>query len=125
MSENKFTGKCPIWETPADTGDTRENHIYAYSPRAGGYYEIPYWLEHDLDHMDNLQKAKLTTILVDLRRQGDNRPYIYGKHIKEAKIKNNIYVYERANRLLEYFVLNSKNIGHNIQMPWQLLLLSR
>ena len=120
MSENKFTGKCPIWGTPAFVGPIREGKILVDSPRTGGSYEIYFGLLDDRNNIEGMeneqQKARLTTILVDRRRQGDDMPYIDYNDIENAKKGKNISIYERANRLLKYFVKNSKNIGHNLNI---------
>lgn len=124
MSENKFTGKCPIWETPAFVGASHEHRIPVCSPRAGGWYEISAfsldnrWNVEGIE--DDQQRARLTSMLIDRRRQGDNRPYIDDRHIKESKNKNNISVYERANRLLKFLVIKSKNIGDNLDIKFNL-----
>ena len=123
MSENQLTRKCPIWGTPAYVGPTnRERRLPVYSPRAGGWYEIyAFSLDDKLKAEgieDDQAKARLTTMLVDQRMQGNDRPYIDDRHIKAAKRGNNISVPKRANRLLKYLSKKSEEnfIGYIIDI---------
>ena len=67
---------------------------------------------------DEGQKARLTTILVDRRMQGDDIPYIDYNDIENAKEGKDITIYERANKLLRYLIKNSKNIGHDLAISF-------
>ena len=66
---------CPIW------GDTvppigrfldEKNLAVMRSPRTGGDYRIGVEAYNEVSTLDETGKAKLTTILIDLRREGDH-----------------------------------------------------
>ena len=96
-----ISDRCPIWGTPARR--QFNGTLYAIeSSRAGGAYQI------DMDAIDRVPslsdkaKARLTTMLVDQRRQGIPVPKITRETIDYASSTAPLPVYQRAERLLKY-----------------------
>ena len=107
---------CPIWGTPVkdSRGDAFEDAIIvSESPRAGGDYKITAQASRDVEALDLTKKAKLTTILIELRRAGNHAPLVTSKLIEEAKRADPLPVHERAERLLRYLVNISKLVGES------------
>ena len=105
---------CPIWGTPVkdSRGDAFEDAIIvSESPRAGGDYRITAQASRDVEALDPTEKAKLTTILIELRRAGNHAPLVTLDLIDEAKRAEPLPVYTRAERLLRYLVNIQKPIG--------------
>lgn len=103
-------------------GPIRERKIFVDSPRAGGSYEIHFGLldKGNIEDMkDDRQKARLTTMLINRRMQGDDIPYIDYNDITNAKNEKDISIYKRADRLLRYLVIKSKNIGHRLALSFE------
>lgn len=87
-------------------GDTL---VEVESPRAGGAYSFRFSVYHDPSHRglgliqrDDAFKARLTTLLVDQRDRGTQRPEITVKTVEAAKHKHALLVYEQADRLLRF-----------------------
>ena len=71
------------------------------------------WLIKDLD---DAQKVRLTTMLVDQRLHGNIAPKVTSELIESAKNKPPLPVHERAERLLRYFAGKSGNIGDELDI---------
>ena len=107
---------CPIWGTPVkdSRGDAFEDAIMvSESPRAGGDYKMTPQAYKDVGSLEPTQKAKLTTILIELRRAGNHAPLVTLDLIDEAKRAEPLPVYTRAERLLRYLVNISKLVGES------------
>ena len=119
-SVNEYKDLCPIWGTPAVLeipSGGRDAIIVHSSPRAGGGYEISGTAASMVKFIDDHQKARLTTKLIDFKLQSNLKPFISSDTIQEHKIhrpENNLSVIDRANRLLKFFVKKSEKyfIGH-------------
>ena len=107
---------CPIW------GDTvtrikqlhdRDGCLIEGSPRIGGDYKISAQAMQDVGTLNPKDKAKLTTILLELRRAGNHAPLVTLDLIDEAKRAEPLPVYVRAERLLRYLVSKTKHVGHS------------
>ena len=112
-------GLCAIWGTPAFRGEYRgEDGTFINSPRAGGKYLISGTaeaiLESNTDVIDNLQKARLTTWLVDQRRLGSSRPAINANLLEETSFYQNLQIINRADRILKYLEKMTSHIGERI-----------
>ena len=105
MSESKVGG-CLIW-------DGHEGNIYWVNPnrdhavdslRAGGKYIITEEAALRIRNggLDDSQKARLTTMLVDQRRLGIEEPLVTASLVGEAKKAQSLSVPERADRLLRF-----------------------
>ena len=67
----------------------------------------------DVGVLDDKDKAKLTTILIELRRAGDHTPQVTLDLIEEAKRAEPLPVYARAERLLRWLVKLPKDVGQS------------
>ena len=106
---------CPIW----GHGFTAKGYpipshalmVVEDSPRAGGGFEIGQIAQNTLRELNDSQRAMLTTMLIDLRSFGVDRPKITPEMVEDAKHRSPLPIPERALRLLRYFVKSSENIG--------------
>ncbi len=113
---------CEIWpQTPAAKWplQNQPNHIKVYSPRAGGEYIISLkdgrFLQNECD--DHC-KARLTTLLVNLRYEDITCPEITSNEIEEARNVAPTSKPERANRILRYLAgkLESEEPGAQVSV---------
>ena len=108
---------CPIWKTAAvmeeQSGSDRE---VLDSPRAGGKYSIGRTAAASLDSRDNLFKMKLTSLLVERRRVGEQVPEITSTTIEEAEGKKILPVSERGDRTLRFLHDRTKHAGDQIRI---------
>ena len=102
---------CPIWDTPASVqwhGDLMQVN----SSRAGGQYHINRTAERCLPELTECDKARLTSWLVEQRRQGNECPEIDTNTLKtEGKQGRDLSIYIRAEKLLTYFTRESRWVG--------------
>ena len=105
-------GRCPIWGTEA----VKHSRNFWFSERAGGYYLYDGLGLHILSGLDEKQKARLTTLLVDQRRlrSQDGFPELTREMMEEAKNKPDLSIPERADRLLQYFEQQTPQMGMQI-----------
>ena len=111
--------RCPIWPNFRATLLPRTGTYTKVedSPRAGGGYEITDVAETVItNNFDEEQKARLTTILIDRRTQGDEMPSIDVALVNAAKDGQVLPVHERAERLLRYFAECSHTVGEWISV---------
>lgn len=125
MSENEKVERCLIWtDSPANVdyspvGDRRGGFYLRWrvdSPRAGGLYSVkddPPLPAVELHGLDEDVKARLTTLLVDLRNRNDEAyvPYVTKDLIEQARKARPLDVDVRAERLLRFIGKQSKSIG--------------
>ena len=107
---------CPIWGTTVTHKEllpNKMNFLVEGSLRAGGDYEITDQARRYVDILDDKDKAKLTTILLELRRAGDPAPLVTSTLVEDAKRADPLPVYVRAERLLRYLVSKTKHVGHS------------
>lgn len=111
---------CPIWGPNAVARvqpDRRNDTISVDSLRADGYYKITMEAMSMMrsDGMDDSEKARLTTMLVDEREQGVQVPIVLAERVDEAKKADPLPVPKRAERLLRYLVkCSAGEIGSQI-----------
>ena len=116
------TNTCPIWgpNTIARVQyDGRNDTIVVMSRRADGYYKITQEATSMMryDGIDDSQKARLTTMLVNRREYGEKVPMVTTERIEEAKQADPLPVPERAERLLRYLAKRSADeIGSEIPL---------
>ena len=128
MPENEKVERCLIWtDSPANVdcspvGDGRGEIYLCWkvdSLRAGGLYRVS---EEDiipfpplvlLQELDEDVKARLTTLLVDLRNRNDEAyvPNVTKDLIERARRARPLDVDVRAERLLRFIGKQSKSIG--------------
>jgi len=110
--------KCLIWNTPAEEIPTHgKDSRKIDSPRAGGKYSITRTAIGMLDGMQDSEKSRLTTWLIDQRNIGIECPEITSETITNAKSTQPLLVIERANRLLKYFEKRIQNVGDTFSFP--------
>ena len=133
------TNTCPIWG-PGE-GRTNPQGYVTYvedAHRAGGQYVVDHVAQMQLQEDpavkdDPKVKARLTTILVNLREQGETWPEVTCERIEEAKNAAPLPVPKRAERLLQYmvkcsaskigmtipiYVLNTSTPEHKVALAW-------
>ena len=103
---------CPIWATPAfaEKRDGRDGW-YVDSPRAGGRYFMVGSAERDLENCDENFRARLTSWLVEQRREGVERPEITTLTLEQAEGRVPLSASERADRLLAYVAEQGGGVG--------------
>ena len=115
---------CPIWQNyPADIYvNANTSHVFIKdSPRAGGKFEVNGEAMNKIcfNPLDDIQKAKLTTILVNQRQIGNKCPMVTIDLIKRAKNASALPVYERAKRLLRFMESKTQTIDDAICLNWE------
>ena len=109
---------CPIWGDPypaiIDGNAIFGPYDVVDSPRAGGRYQIAYRAKVLVDQLDDAQKARLTTLMVDERRQGDPCPSLRAVTIDGVRYKSPLSVHQRAERLLHFIIEKSTTIGTSV-----------
>ena len=105
MSESKVDG-CLIWDDHEGVGHGvfQNDTCIVDSPRAGGRYLITEEARLRILNggLDDSQKARLTTMLVDQRKMGIEEPRVTASLVEEAKKAQSLSVPERADRLLRF-----------------------
>ena len=108
-SNQVYGDRCPIWpEYPgkgylADAFEIRQE----WSPRAGGPYEITREAELSVSTLSEIQRARLTTILVDQRKNGVESPRVELDLLNEAEKREPLQAGEQSERLLKYLADNT------------------
>lgn len=88
--------------------------VVTESDRAGGGYAILGGVDSHLDQLDDGEKARLTTWMVDQRRHGNNCPTVTKEIVKYAISRHRLPIYERADRLLEFLSKQTTVAGEPI-----------
>ena len=105
MSESKVDG-CLIWDGHEGVihGVFLNGNCIVDSPRAGGKYSITEEARLRIlnGDLDDSQKARLTTMLVDQRKMGIEEPWVTASLVEGAKKAQSLSVPERADRLLRF-----------------------
>ena len=123
MTSNYESG-CKIWLNEPGNG-YRNLDIFGQidvetSPRAGGAYSIgrEAILAIRDNYLSDLEKARLTTTLIDQRRQGFRFPLVNGALLERVKGSRPLPVHERAYRLLSFMAEQTENIGDRFRIPF-------
>ena len=112
--------ECPIWGAECIVRpfyvDT-DTHFIENSFRAGGNYELASSALYIIrEGMDDSDKARLTSFLVEQRMRGIAAPRITQDEALRAKKRSPLPVHERAERLLRLFVDQSSSIGATLML---------
>ena len=110
---------CPIWPNFRATLLPRTGTYTRVedSPRSGGGYIITDVAESLIkNNLDEKQKARLTTMLIDRRMHGEEMPSVDLPLVESAKERQALPVHERAERLLRYFDKCSHTVGEWISI---------
>lgn len=102
---------CPIWGTPASIKPPTEHGSTVDSPRTGGRYSISSSAQAMLIDLDERSKSRLTSWLIEQRRQGTDCPKIGSEEIERERHSKDTSVHDRANNLLRFFQSQTLNIG--------------
>lgn len=114
------TETCLIWGTSVThkhLDPDNMNFIVKGSLRAGGDYEIADQVIGRVDDLDEKDKAKLTTMLLDLRQQGQQRPVVTYDLVEKAKSADELSPQMRAERLLQYLAKIGEHVGQEFWIP--------
>ena len=111
---------CPIWAVDcivhplnADTN----THLVQDSFLAGGDYEIfPIASGTVIKDLDDSERARLTSFLVEQRMLSDAVPRITPDEVRRAKERNPLPIPERADRLLRLLANQSSSIGEVLEI---------
>ena len=110
-------GMCKIWPDYAAniiTSSTAE--VWIDSSRAGGRYSITLQVPKNINRLKDTAKARLTTILIDQRRQGNMTPEVTQSLLDMALNKRPLEVPDRAERLLRYLADCSQEVGQPLAL---------
>ena len=115
---NNVPQKCRIWDTDAEVGIHIDGLTYTAtyrvdSVRAGGEYIIDSDADQLLRDCDDRAKARLTTWLLEQRKLGVTIPKITEESIENVKLRKDLPIDERADRLLATI---EKRIAYNGQL---------
>ena len=109
---------CPIWGDPfpatIDHAAIHGPYFIVDSPRAGGQFQISDRTQVSVGDLNDEQKSRLTTILVEERRRGNPSPEVDTQTIEDALRRLPLSVGDRAGRMLDFLVAESKAIGDGI-----------
>lgn len=111
--------QCLIWpEYPATTQrDVLRGTTIVESHRSGGRYEITSEAVRRLSSTDDAARARLTTLLIEMRESGDDCPLVDTELIQKARIRTPRDPDERAFVLLRYLVSIQPSLGGRWQLP--------
>jgi len=105
--------KCPIWGTPAEVRRARDRHAFRVrSSRTDGDYEITGQAAATIEAgtFDDRAKAKLTTMLIEQRREGVDCPLVDSALLEEIRNAPILADNERAENLLRYISSRESSI---------------
>ena len=107
--------ECLIWPGHKGSGaiDPTDRVNMHSSPRAAGGYTITREAQWRLRNLrqDDSWKARLTTMLIDQRERGIERPEVTQELIDLALNEAPLPVHERADRLLRFIAKQTKTVG--------------
>ena len=107
------SGKCLIWSENTATMRDCNGSVICDSPRVGGCYQVT----GPLPSLEDDEKARLTTRIIDLRNQsGESCPVVTPELIESARRSPQLSVDERADRLLQFIGKQSKRIGDTVTL---------
>ena len=108
--------KCPIWDADCDVTkpyDTPDIYLVRESYRAGGSYEITANAVSEIDDnsFGDVEKARVTSILVEQWMRGADVPRLTADDVLRVKDRPRLPMLERADRLLRLLVNRSSKLG--------------
>ena len=111
---------CRIWGSQfhavGRTVEDPSRAIVEESPRAGGGYEIKASARNYLNQLNDTERARLTTWLIDQRTQGVERPMVTQNIIEYIRNNRPLMIHERAIKLLRYFVGQTEMVGAEVSI---------
>ena len=112
---------CPIWGTPVEQmirypeGDIPS--AVQGSPRTDGNYHISTQARNYVGTLDDSQRARLTTMIIEERRKTGQTPVVTTKLIQYAKRADPLPHHMRAERLLRYLANIPQRVGQEFSIP--------
>ena len=117
--------KCLIWGAPAEIGRLGDRDAYwVESPRAGGRYEMTGSAAAMIrnGYLEDVGKAKLTTILIDHRREREDAPMVNSTLLEGVEQARVLPPATRAERLLRYIIAKeSSSPGHPVRLGYPIV----
>ena len=111
------TERCLIWSDWEAYGVRQDGSrfvvVFLDSPRAGGSYEISLIARFELDVLSPVERARLTTWLVDQRSMGTIRPTITSEVLSYLKTRRSLPAHMRADRLLRFIADQTGAVGNS------------
>ena len=110
--------ECPIWKTAAtlvSSGDYGRQKA-VISPRAGGKYALTATVEAVLQSLDDDDRLKITTWIVDQNRFGEVPAALDSNDLNQIGNRRKLSVLERRHRLIEFLNKRLLNIGQDVQV---------
>ena len=86
------------------------------SERAGGGYTIAKGAGESLDRLNDLERAQLTTWLVDQRLQGNTCPTVAVNVIEYVTSRSPLPIHARADRLLRFLSKQTSVVGQSVSL---------
>ena len=110
--------ECKVWRGYGATGfvsqHKSEYHV-EYSARAGGvYYVIDDYAAMSCEILNDIVRARLTTLVITRRLQGQTPVTLNDALIDEARSADQLPIEERVGRLLLYLTQVSKTLGTQV-----------
>ena len=90
--------------------------VVTESGRAGGGYVILGSVDRHVSDLEDSEKARLTSWLVDQRLQGNHRPVVTDEIVEYAISRHSLPIYERAGRLLRFLSKQTTVAGEFISL---------
>ena len=127
-TDDMTTTTCAIW------GSGYQATMLQYGPqlsrvmssdRVGGAYEITHRALPMICKLEAVEKARLTTWLVDQRSQGVELPIVTPDIVEFAARQHPVPVHERAERLLKYLAVCAKSFGEATNINWETAMLGQ
>ncbi len=118
MIENK---SCLIWNTPALAYFVFSDSDLVskwQSPRVRGEYAHSVDVEDQIKELEDRDKVKLTSWLIEQRNFGNQIPTITGEVISLVKQRRISVVKERTDKILKYLEAISPSAGRNFKISW-------
>ena len=111
--------KCLIWELEKSARVNRNSRFGTYevfSPRAGGRYRIDWdQLADSIRELDNRQKSRLTSWVINMRQQGVDCPEITQEVIELIKRARPTPVLLRVDRILKHLSEQTTALGRAVR----------
>ena len=114
------SGTCPIWGANHQANvrvipSIRWCHVE--SPRAGGTYQVSQdVVEEEIASLSLVQKARLTTWLVNQRSRGAESPEVTREVVDYTRKRPSLPTDQRAHRLLRYLAEQSATVGDQVHL---------
>ena len=108
---------CPIWGTPSATSIVKGSlDLFVDSPRAGGQYVVDAIAKNELPTLNERDKVKLTSWLVEQRSFEKSIPKITSVSIFEAQQRKERRINRRVDGILRYLESKLQRLGIGVQI---------